>query len=164
MEWLGRLDRETANLRAAMSWSLENEAEIAARLGWALRPYWWIRGYHDEGRRWMEEALTHEELPPSLRGKAANVAAAMAYMQGDFESAERYCTESLEMALQAGDELREGYSWMGLGLLALSGEDFNRAASCLEKALPLFERSEELTSISATHVWLGTALLAQNDQ
>src|SRR3712207_150495 len=63
VEWLGRLDRETANLRAAMSWSLANKAEIAACLGWALRPYWWIRGSHDEGRRWMEETLTHDLRP-----------------------------------------------------------------------------------------------------
>jgi predicted ATPase/transcriptional regulator with XRE-family HTH domain len=163
LEWVERLDRESANLRAAMSWSLDNEAETAAHLGWALRPYWWLRGSHDEGRRWMEEALTHE-LPPGLRGRAANVAAAMAYMQGDFEAAERYCAESLEIALRAGDVRLEGYSWMGLGLVALSGEDFERAASCLEKALLLFQRTEELTSISATHVWLGTALLALNDQ
>jgi tetratricopeptide (TPR) repeat protein len=46
----------------------------------------------------------------------------------------------------------------------LSGEDFERAVSCLEKALPLLQRSEELTQISTTHVWLGSALLAQNDQ
>ncbi len=163
MEWVERLDRETANLRSAMGWSLDNEAETAARLGWALRPYWWLRGSHDEGRRWMEEALTHE-LPPNLRGRAANVAAAMTYMQGDFEAAERYCAESLEVALQAADTPLEGYSWMGLGLVALSGEDFETAVSCMEKALPLFQRSEELTSISTTHVWLGTALLAQNDQ
>ena len=69
VEWLGRLDRETANLRAAMNWSLDNEAETAARLGWALRPYWWIRGYHDEGRRSMEEVLAHD-LRPGLRGRA----------------------------------------------------------------------------------------------
>ena len=163
LEWLGCLDRETANLRAAMSWSLDNDAGTAARLGWALRPYWWIRGSHDEGRRWMEEAMTHE-LPQGLRGRAANVAAAMAFMQGDFEEAERYCSESLEMALREDDAPLEGYSWMGLGLVALSGEDFETAAACLEKALPLLQRSEELTSISATHVWLGTALLARNDQ
>ena len=163
LEWVERLDRDTANLRAAMRWSLDNEPETAARLGSALRPYWWIRGYHDEGRRWMEEALTHE-LPPDLRGGAANVVAAMAFMQGDFEAAQRYCAESLEMALQAGDARLEGYSWMGLGLVALSGEEFETAASRLEKALPLLQRSEELTSISATHVWLGTALLALNDQ
>lgn len=163
LEWVERLDQETANLRAAMRWSLDNEAETAARLGWALRPYWWIRGYHDEGRRWMEEALTHE-LPPGLRGRAANVAAGMAYMQGDFEAAERYCAESMEVALRTGDALLEGYSWMSLGLLALSGEDFERAVFCLEKALPLLQRAEELTLFSTTHVWFGTALLVRNDQ
>jgi len=163
VEWVERLDREIANLRAAMSWSLDNEAETAARLGWALRPYWWIRGYHDEGRRSMEEVLA-QDLPPSVRGRAANVAGAMTYMQGDFEACETYCAESLELALRVGDTLLEAYSWMGLGLVALSREDFERAASCMEKALPLFQRSEELTLISATHVWLGTALLARNDQ
>jgi len=163
VEWLGRLDRETANLRAAMNWSLDNEAETAARLGWALRPYWWIRGYHDEGRRSMEEVLAHD-LQPGLRGRAANVAGAITYMQGDFDACEMYCAESLELALRAGDALLEGYAWMGLGLVALSGEDFERAVSCMEKALPLFQRSEELTLISVTHVWLGSALLSRNDQ
>jgi predicted ATPase/DNA-binding XRE family transcriptional regulator len=163
LEWLERLDRENDNLRAAMGWSLAKEAETAARLGWALRPYWWLRGLHDEGRRWMEEALTHE-LPPGLRGRAANVAAAMTYMQGDFEACERYSRESLEMSLRGGDTLLEGYSWMGLGLVALSREDFEKATSYLEEALPLFERFGEEEMISTTRVWLGNALLAQNDQ
>jgi tetratricopeptide (TPR) repeat protein len=53
---------------------------------------------------------------------------------------------------------------MSLGLLALSSEDFETAVSRLEKALPLLQRSEELTLFSANHVWLGTALLALNEQ
>jgi predicted ATPase/DNA-binding XRE family transcriptional regulator len=163
LEWLERLDRENDNLRAAMRWSLAKEVDTAARLGWALRPFWWLRGFHDEGRRWMEEALTHE-LPPSLRGRSANVVGAMTYMQGDFEACERYCKESLEMSLRAGDALLEGYSWMGLGLVALSRGDFERATSCMEEALPLFERFGEEEMVSTTRVWLGNALLAQNDQ
>ena len=56
----------------------------------------------------------------------------------------------MEMALQTGDALLEGYSWMGLGLLALSGEEFETAVSCMEKALPLFQRSEEFTTEAGT--------------
>jgi predicted ATPase len=118
VEWLGRLDREYGNLRAAMSWALsEGEAEIATRLGWALWLFWWLRGYHDEGRRWMEAALEHE-LPAGLRARAANVAAAMAYSQADYQACERHCRVSMEMSLRAGDTLLEGYSWIGLGLLS----------------------------------------------
>src|SRR4028119_1775455 len=47
--WLERLEKEHANLRAAMGWALSRgEAETAAR-GWTLWIFWWYRGHHREG-------------------------------------------------------------------------------------------------------------------
>jgi predicted ATPase len=51
VEWLERLEGENGNLRAAMSWSLDtDDAETAARLGWALWLFWRFHGYQREGR------------------------------------------------------------------------------------------------------------------
>ena len=69
--WLERFELEHDNLRGAISWSLERrKAQDAARLGWALWLFWWIRGHFAEGRRWMEQALSAEgdaAMPASAR-------------------------------------------------------------------------------------------------
>jgi predicted ATPase/class 3 adenylate cyclase len=58
LEWLERLEVEHDNMRAALTWASERKVvEVALRLGGALRWFWMARGYHSEGRRWLEEAL-----------------------------------------------------------------------------------------------------------
>lgn len=96
VEWLERLEEENGNLRAALSWSLaEGETEIAARMGWALWAFWWIRNRQPEGRLWMERILARkEELPPPLRARTIMAAEAMAYGQGDGEAVEATPTTS----------------------------------------------------------------------
>ena len=163
VEWHGRLDREYDNLRAAMAWALsEGEAEIAARLGWALWLYWSVRDRHEEGRRWMEAALEHE-LPAGLKARAASVAAAMAYSQGDYQACEGHCRVSMEVSLRVGDTLLEGYSWIALGLVALSRGDLAEAAHAMQKAIPLLDRSGDQGMASMARVWLGTTFLIQSD-
>ena len=72
LEWLERLEAEHDNMRAALSWALERkEAEVALRLGGALWWFWSVRGYHSEGRRWLEAALAIEGRgSPEVRAMA----------------------------------------------------------------------------------------------
>lgn len=56
--WLGRLDREQDNLRAALGFALSAQApdlalQIAGVLGWV----WFRRGYLTEARHWLEQVL-----------------------------------------------------------------------------------------------------------
>ena len=163
VEWHGRLDRDYGNLRAAVSWALsEGEAEIAARLGWALWLYWSVRDRHEEGRRWMEAVLEHE-LPPGLRARAANVAAAMAYSQGDYQACEGHRRVSMDMSLRAEDVLLEGYSWIAQGLVALSRGDPAEAAPAMQRAITLLDRADDQGMAAMARVWLGTTLLIQSD-
>ena len=121
VEWLERLDRENANLRAALSWALSaDDIPTAARLGWALWQFWWTRNYQPEGQRWMEPILVSKyELPPRLRARAIIAYTAMAYGQGDSEVVERYSEELVELSREAGRDAHvEAYAHVGFGLVA----------------------------------------------
>jgi predicted ATPase/DNA-binding XRE family transcriptional regulator len=163
-EWLDRLERENDNLRAAMGWSLSaGDDDTTARLGWALWVFWWLRGYQREGRRWME-ALLERNLSASLRTIALAVAGTMDYMQGYYESSERYLQESLELAKGMGDRVRAAHAVYGLGALALNRQDLRTARSWLEKALSLYlEAGDNDQMISNVRNRLGTLLLIQGD-
>ena len=161
VEWLDRLERESGNLGAAIARSLDaGEPETAARFGRALLTFWWIRGHHREGRRWMEAAL-EGSLPPALRIAALQVAGPMAYVQGDYPAAEARHREALLLSRGEENPVGEGYARLGLGLVSMSRSDHEAATSHIERALALFERCAEDYLASASRVWLGMALLAR---
>ena len=136
VEWLGRLEREQGNLRSALGWLLERgEAETAANLGYSLYVFWWIRGYHTEGRRWMEATLAGEaDLSPVGRAKALFVCGAMAMAQGDHPAAKSCYAESYALYKAAGDEYGAAHPGLGLGLLAMSRADAQRATQHLRES------------------------------
>ena len=86
-------------MRAALSWALERkEVEVALRLGGALWWFWSVRGYHSEGRRWLEEALAIEGRgSPEVRAMALAGVGALALEQGDLDRAQEACEEGLEL-------------------------------------------------------------------
>jgi predicted ATPase/DNA-binding XRE family transcriptional regulator len=161
--WLERLERENGNLRATMSWALSEagEAEVAARLGWALWVFWWLRGYQAEGRRWMETLLVLD-LPPNFRARTVQVANSMAYTQGDFDACARYSVEALELSRQVEDELCEAYALCGVGLDAMGRDDFGEATSRFEEAIALFARTGEEGAMPIVRVWVGIVLLLED--
>jgi predicted ATPase len=76
VEWLARLEMEHDNLRMALKWSLHHEAlEAGWRIAGDLARFWYLRGYWNEGREWLERLLSHpwDEAPASelaLRARA----------------------------------------------------------------------------------------------
>ncbi|MBA2896844.1 BTAD domain-containing putative transcriptional regulator [Nonomuraea soli] len=69
LEWLGRLDAETGNLRAAFETALGagGGVELANSLAW----YWVLRGRLGEGRRWFTRALEAGTGPSSSGASSA---------------------------------------------------------------------------------------------
>ena len=98
--WLERLEEEHDNMRAALSWSLEegNGPELGLRMGAALGEFWHLRGHHREGRRWLEEALARSgRLPTADRARALNRASWLALLQGDYDRSQEASEEGLEL-------------------------------------------------------------------
>ncbi|MFI1680969.1 AfsR/SARP family transcriptional regulator [Streptomyces sp. NPDC020607] len=74
--WLRRLDHETVNLRAALTWSVTSADTVRAlRLVNALTWYWFLRGRLREATHALDLAL-HLPPPPSADAAARTAAAA----------------------------------------------------------------------------------------
>ena len=161
---LDELERENGNLRAVMGWAFaEEEAGIAARLGWALRRFWLLRAHQGEGRRWME-ALLERDVPPYPRSRVAMLAALMSHAQGDYRACEGYAPEALALSQRVGDEPCAAYALSLLGLVAMHRGNVEEAAARFEESLPLFRRSGEEQTVPLVLAWLGNVLLVRGNR
>jgi predicted ATPase/DNA-binding CsgD family transcriptional regulator len=138
--WLDRLEAEHDNLRAALRWSLEQgESAMALRLGGALWPFWHVRGYLSEGRRWLEDALAGGgSASASVRAKALNGAGTLAHYQSDYGRAAELCGKSLQLSRQLEDKKGIASALNGLALVARSGERYAAARGMYEEAREMF--------------------------
>jgi predicted ATPase/DNA-binding CsgD family transcriptional regulator len=160
--WLGKLERENDNLRAALRWSVEPGAtqqriEIGLRLGGALRRFWIVRGYWSEGLSSLEQALAiSDEVPASVRAKAFIAAANMAVNLSDANRAETLCQKSLALCREIGDRPGIAYTLYLLSWANRIKEDFATARSYAEESLALFRELDDKENI----VWSLYALAA----
>ena len=125
--WLDLLEREQANLRAAIDWLRdEGQLEEALRLGGALWRFWWLRGDVDEGRHQLESLLAQTvTVAPAVRAKALNGAGVLAESRGDWDTATRFHQESLEISRRIGDQRGVAWSLNNLGVVAVSQGDYD---------------------------------------
>jgi tetratricopeptide (TPR) repeat protein len=164
--WLARLGREHDNMRGALAWAISTEeAEIAARLGWALEVFWWIRGYQREGRRWIEQVLAMRgQLSIHLQARALMAAFTTAYGEADDDAVVRYSEEVMDLSRRlGGDPYAEAFARTGLGLVATKRGDYRGAAEHLQEAPALFHDAGDEGMASQAYSWIGTLLLVQGD-
>ena len=136
-----RLKQEHHNVRTAFATALElQEHGVAARLGWALWAFWWVGGYQNEARGWMDAVLAHaDRLTPVEHARALFVDGVAAFIQGDYEEAGRCARTSLEIASEAGDAQTIAIARLGLGLVELY-LDLDAAERELRESLANFAR------------------------
>jgi len=78
-------ERENDNIRAALDWLHEQEAEPELRLVVACAEFWERGGYWTEGRQRLEAALERVgEAPALLRARALRCCSALVWHQGDY--------------------------------------------------------------------------------
>ena len=140
--WLGRLERDHDNLRAALFWLRSSGGlERQLRLAGALSRFWYVHGHLTEGRSWLEDALAADDhTRPAARAKALRGAFALAHRQGDIASASAYAREGLALYRALADEGGVARSLAYLGVVAASEGDEKRARSLYEEAGALARR------------------------
>jgi predicted ATPase/class 3 adenylate cyclase len=163
--WLDVLEREQANLRAAIEWlGGEGHLENALRLGGALWRFWWLRGDVDEGRQQLESLLAQTvTVAPAVRAKALNGAGVLAESRGDWDTATRFHEESLEISRRIGDQRGVAWSLNNLGVAAVSQGDYGRAQALLEENLAVAEDAEDMAGIATALNDLGLIAHSRHD-
>jgi predicted ATPase/class 3 adenylate cyclase len=163
--WLDRLEQEHANLRAALTWSVESGGtEAALRLVGALWRFWAVRGYFEEARGYLEAALKgSSDASAGFRAKALNAAGYLALSRGDHGMARSLLEESLALQRQLGEPAGIAASLSNLGAAALQQGDHAGARSLFEENLAMRRRLGDKVGIAAALNDLGGAVIQQGD-
>jgi predicted ATPase len=156
--WLGQLEREHDNFRAALAWARERgETELGLRLAASLGPFWYSKGHYTEGRGWVEGLLALASRPagaaarerndgeagtlcaagvsPVARAKALSSAANFAWVQGDNERTQAAAAEALVLARGQQAGWAEGVALEMLGVVAWGRGDLKQATAYLEESV-----------------------------
>jgi predicted ATPase len=165
--WMERLDREEANLRAALAWCKadSNAVQTGLRLVGALAFYWVLRGYLREGRTWVEAMLARTDGTDrsAARGGALLGAGWLACVEGDFEAASPSAEECLSIARERGDKRAIANAELLLGIVRIGQRNGAAARPLLEESRPLFKELGDVWGEASTLYLLGMAAYFSGD-
>lgn len=135
------LDREAANLRAALDTLLAHEPHDALRFCVALWPFWLRRIDLDEAQRRFAEALAAAPERTALRAEALFAAATFDFRGGTLPRGMARAEESYTIAAEIGDARAEWRAMQFLGEFGVANETgIVAAATWLERGLELARR------------------------
>ena len=158
-----RLDREAANLRAALDTLLARIPGEALRLCVALGPFWLRRIDLHEAQRRFNQVLAGAPERTAVRAEALLAAAAIDFRSGDVTSGLARAEESYAVAFEIGDARAECRALQTLGEFGVARDAADVATPWLERALELARRGG-FAAAEATCVYsLGVVLWIVGD-
>ena len=159
------LSREQDNFRAALEWSLSNGDQTGPRLARALGHFWLGRGLLQEGRDWLERALTQRPADQRLRADLLRLLGAALCEAGELNQAVTVLSEASQMAAAADAPalqarihvlLADVRNMQGAALTEALAE-CEAAAAVLESHGDLEGLAEALTTVGRLWFHLGDA-------
>lgn len=169
--WLGRLETEQDNLRAATGYALGPGGNpiLALKLAVALQGFWILRGYSGEGRALLRGllALPAVQADAQAHAHALYVAAALAWSQSDHAAALADLQTCLALRRQRDNPFDVAATLSTLALTRLGCADAAGALAADHEALQLFQlcgnQVGEATvqlQLGQIHAWCGAAAQA----
>lgn len=158
---LAGLELDQDNLRAALTWALGSDQDLALQVAAALGPYWYIRGSLTEGHEWLAAATAANSAPSPTLARALTHAGWVAYWQGDYERSRALAEQGLAVARDLGDpmETARAVNLLG-GVLHIADEDFEGARRCYAEAYDIRLRLNDRWGIASS---LNNLALAEYD-
>jgi predicted ATPase/DNA-binding CsgD family transcriptional regulator len=144
--WLDRIEAEHDNMRAALQWSVRSAsaAPLGLRLATTLGGNFWpTRGYHREGRAWLEQLLPHAARGSRERGKMLQMAGYLALRQNDYPAASAAYEEALEIWRALHDRRQIAATLRHYGVVPHHLGDFATARQMLEESLRLSQAVDD---------------------
>ncbi len=155
-QWLDRLSADHGNLRASLSWALEQqETETATRLASAQWRFWQMRGHLYEAQERFDEVLALPEQSAELRADALEGAGGIAYWQGDVEAARVPWQEALEIHRQLGDPSGIANAAYNLSFSVGFGGDISGAKELLDEGLAIYQELDDQGGIANIYYAFG---------
>ncbi|HZU66214.1 MAG TPA: tetratricopeptide repeat protein [Ktedonobacteraceae bacterium] len=154
-EWLVLLQREVENLRAALKWARDNrKIALGLRLAGALGIFWYMRGYLNEGRTWLEELLSCDSsggnpVSTDIRAKALNSASMLVTELGDYGQAALLVEESMGLFQELGDKRGRAAALNTRGIVAKLQGNYAYSATLYEESLSLQRELNNKRGIAA---------------
>ena len=151
--WLERVAFDHDNYRAGLTHARAiGDIGRELRLANALRYFWRVRGYIEEGRHRLDEAVELSgDVPPALRARTLGEAGVMAFAAGDFQRARELWTTVLPLVEQVGEPREIARALGELGACSAAEGD-------LRAAVPLYEASLEQLGTTADRHGVGVML------
>ena len=164
VEWLNRLEEEHDNLRTALSWSLENEPETAARLAGSLTLFWNFHGHLAEGHQWFEKVLDCRcDIPANTRWKILYGIGLIAILQGNYHSGRNFLEQSIDTANLASDRRRAAISANTLAMALFELGNLRQARTLTEESLAIGKELNDKYVIARALLTSGELARSEDD-
>lgn len=142
--WFQDLRAENDNVRAAMTYLLETDAEKAMLMAVNVHIFWSVNYQFGEGRRWFAAILEKApDVPTEIRAVACKGAALLAWKQGDYDAARDLYKDCLKIGETLQNDRLIAIAKNGLGIVCYMQNDNPAAKVLLEDALILSRGSGE---------------------
>lgn len=142
--WLDRLDKEHANLRAALGWADERrETQTLLQLTTALADFWIRRGHHGEALHWFERVSAHADAIADKRqlARALQQHAFVVVLQGNTEAPTELLARSHSLLREWGDDVGAARAQSHMGIVAVYQNRYDDAAAHYLEALDAMRRT-----------------------
>jgi predicted ATPase/DNA-binding SARP family transcriptional activator len=163
-QWLDHLEEESANLQAALEWSVSSgDAEMAGRFVGSLWWFWWTRGDVAVGREWADRVLSMAGLSKQLRAKALVGTGSLALSQADHDGAVAALEESVTLQQEVGDECGIVNALQNLGFAQRERGDLGAARISFERVLELSREMDDESRMGGALFSLGSLAHLQKE-
>jgi tetratricopeptide (TPR) repeat protein len=160
---MARMRAEHDNLRAALLWSLDHDANLALRLVHGSRAMD-LDVLLGDAERAIERALQNAgEVSPRLLSAVLGDASMIAASRGNFARQAELARQRLELMRDAGEPVEVTWALFAVGAAARGAGDYETAHSHLTEALVHFRELEAWQNVGWTLNQLGDNARAQND-
>jgi predicted ATPase/DNA-binding CsgD family transcriptional regulator len=141
--WLGLLEENLDNVRAALDWLTETDPPAALAMAGALHWFWNVRGHIAEGLTRLErlDSAAMSAASDEVRARALMVAGNLSHLQRDDERAADLLDKALALWRCVSHQWGMGITHMTIGMMAKDRGEFERADPELRAALTLLEEA-----------------------
>jgi non-specific serine/threonine protein kinase len=160
--WMTRLDREHDNVRAALSWLIEQrDAERGLRFVAALSWFWNMRGLFVEAWTQAQAVLNLPQAGERTQAhaRALGAVAHLLYFLGDYAQGRALAEEALALNAEVGDRAGRARILIPLAVIAFDSGDDARHALLAEDLLTTARSLGDQENIARALARLGLAAL-----